>query len=175
MKKYAALFGGSGKDKTTVEYTDTVKIGRLLADLGHVVKNGGYGGMMEAVSFGAQQQGGEVIGVTCRQVGAIKGNDYLTQTIVTEDLYDRLKFLIKDTELFIVQKGGVGILSEVFLVLDILRKEPTVTRPVMIFIGDVWRKVIEVVKEQLLPDHEYGLFQVVDDYDQLDIILTNAS
>ena len=171
MKKYAALFGGSGKDKTTLEYTDTVKIGRLLADIGYVVKNGGYGGMMEAVSYGAQRQGGEVIGVTCKQVGATIGNDFLTETIVTEDLYDRLKVLINNTELFIVQKGGIGTLSEVFLVLDIIRKEPLATRPVMIFIGNVWKKVIEVVKKQLLPDHEYELFQIVDGYEELELVL----
>ncbi|RZS93203.1 LOG family protein [Aquimarina brevivitae] len=173
MKRYAALFGGSGKDKTTLEYNDTVKIGRLLADMGYVVKNGGYGGMMEAVSYGALQQGGEVIGVTCKQVGTIEGNDFLTQTIVTEDLYDRLKVLINNTELFIVQKGGIGTLSEVFLVLDILRKEPIANRPMMFFVGDAWKKVIEVVKKQLLPGYEYELFQIVDGFEELKLVLNS--
>ena len=47
----------------------------------------------------------------------------------------------------------------------------TLYRPVMIFIGNVWKKVIEVVKKQLLPDHEYELFQIVDGYEELELVL----
>ncbi|MEQ6125269.1 LOG family protein [Pseudotenacibaculum sp. MALMAid0570] len=104
--KRAALFGGSGNNRETKEYKETVEIGKLLHKHDYIVKNGGYGGMMEAVSKGITSEGGQAIGITCKQVGKEKGNSFLTDTIVTEKLFKRLQLLIEDTDLFIVQKGG---------------------------------------------------------------------
>lgn len=167
MKKYAALFGGSGNHTDSKEYIETVEIGSFLANLGYILKNGGYGGMMEAVSKGAVKAGGKAIGVTCRQVGPPEGNSYLTETIVTEHVYDRLKILMEDTSLFIVQRGGIGTLSEVFLALDIIRKEPEYKRPKMYFIGSVWKDVIASLKTTLVPTYEHNLFHIVENTDAL--------
>ena len=40
MKKYAALFGGSGNNTQSKEYLETIEIGSFLADMGYIVKNG---------------------------------------------------------------------------------------------------------------------------------------
>lgn len=167
MKKYAALFGGSGNNTQSKEYIETIAIGSFLANLGYVVKNGGYGGMMEAVSKGAVSAGGTAIGITCKQVGEAEGNCYLSETIVTDTLYDRLRILMEDTSLFIVQRGGIGTLSEVFLALDIIRKEPITKRPKIYFIGAVWNHVISCLKSDLVPDYEHGLFHIVENPDEL--------
>ena len=167
MKKYAALFGGSGNDTNSNEYLETIEIGSFLASEGYTVKNGGYGGMMEAVSKGTTESGGSAIGVTCKQVGPAEGNQYLSETIVTEKLYDRLKLLIENTTVFIVQRGGIGTLSEVFLALDIIRKEPIGQRPKMYFIGAIWGNCIDSLKSTLLPAKEHCLFQVVKDLAEL--------
>lgn len=169
--KYASLFGGSGDNKKSKEYLETIKIGELLASNGFTIKNGGYGGMMEAVSFGATQVGGQSIGITCKEVGSPEGNQYLSETIVTDRLYDRLydrlPLLIEETSLFIVQKGGIGTLSEVFLTLDILRKETIPTKPKVLFIGDFWNKILEPIKENVLPESEHNLFVVLSKIEQI--------
>jgi uncharacterized protein (TIGR00725 family) len=159
--KYATLFGGSGNNRASKEYIETVEIGNFLAGNHYIIKNGGYGGMMEAVSKGASQNGGQVLGVTCKEVGSEKGNAYLTETIVTEKLYQRLEILIENTCLFIVQRGGIGTLSEVFLTLDIIRKMKPEQRPKIYFIGNVWENVLDQLKIDLLPKHEHDLLQVV--------------
>ena len=168
MKKYAALFGGSGNNTASKEYIETVKIGSFLATQGYLVKNGGYGGMMEAVSIGATTSGGIAIGVTCKQVGTSTGNAYLSETIVTEKLYDRLKILIEDTSVFIVQRGGIGTLSEVFLALDIIRKEPKEKQPKLYFIGSVWKNVIDSLKQDLIPKYEHHLLEIVENVEELE-------
>ncbi|WP_299261100.1 LOG family protein [uncultured Aquimarina sp.] len=169
--KYAALFGGSGKDRNSKEYKETIKIGALLGERGYVVKNGGYGGMMEAVSKGITGVGGKAVGITCKQVGSVKGNDFLTETIVTENLYQRLKILIDKTDLFIIQKGGIGTLSEVFLTLDIIRKEEVTNRPKVYFIGDFWNTIVDSLKLNIIPKYEHNLFMVLSDYDELKRII----
>ena len=167
MKKYAALFGGSGNNTESKEYLETVEIGSFLAEQDYIVKNGGYGGMMEAVSKGVFQSGGKSIGVTCKQVGSAKGNKYLSETIVTEKLYDRLKILLEDTSVFIVQRGGIGTLSEVFLALDIIRKEPNKERPKMYFVGEIWKDIFVSLKTNLIPEYEHDLFQIVENSEEL--------
>lgn len=166
--KYAALFGGSGNDRETKEYKETVLIGKLLHQYGYVVKNGGYGGMMEAVSKGVTSEGGKAIGITCRQVGTEKGNSFLTNTIVTQKLYERLQFLIDNTGLFIVQKGGIGTLSEVFLTLDIIRKNSKTSQPKMYFIGEFWNEIIDTLKTTIIPKHEHYLFSIVENVEELE-------
>ncbi|NAS30026.1 hypothetical protein GTQ40_03495 [Flavobacteriaceae bacterium R38] len=164
--KYAALFGGSGKNNTSKEYLETVQIGTFLAEKGYIVKNGGYGGMMEAVSKGATSTGGTAIGVTCKQVGSAEGNTFLTETIATQTLYERLEILIENTDVFIVQKGGIGTLSEVFLALDIIRKEKIENQPKLFFIGDLWNDIIAQIQSTLLPKHEHNLFKVINDFEE---------
>ena len=167
MTKYAALFGGSGNNTQSKEYLETVEIGAFLANHGYIIKNGGYGGMMEAVSKGAREAGGKAIGVTCKQVGSVEGNKYLSETIVTDKLYDRLKILMENTSLFIVQRGGIGTLSEVFLALDIIRKEPENSRPQLYFIGSIWNDVLFALKLSVVPDYEHKLFHVVENPKEL--------
>ncbi|MDH7444318.1 LOG family protein [Aquimarina sp. 2201CG14-23] len=172
--KYAALFGGSGKNRESKEYKETLLIGSLLAEKGYIVKNGGYGGMMEAVSKGITDAGGKAIGITCKQVGSAKGNNFLTETVVTETLYQRLEQLIDETELFIIQKGGIGTLSEVFLTLDIIRKESMVNRPKIFLIGDFWNVIVNSLKQNIIPKYEHDLFTVLSGYEELKEIINKT-
>lgn len=168
MKKHAALFGGSGNNVESIEYKETIGIGSFLARNGFVVKNGGYGGMMEAVSKGVHEAGGKVIGITCKQVGPEKGNRYLSETKVTVKLFERLALLMEETSVFIVQRGGIGTLSEVFLALDIIRKEPFDKRPKLYFIGNIWRETIDALRNTVIPEHEHALFQIVENGEALE-------
>lgn len=56
--KKATLFGGAINDTTTKEYLETIEIGKLLAEHGYTLYNGGYGGMMEASAKGMTDKGG---------------------------------------------------------------------------------------------------------------------
>lgn len=170
MIKYATLFGGSGNNRNSKEYLETITIGKILSKNGFTVKNGGYGGMMEAISKGVIQSGGKAIGITCKQVGNPEGNPFLTETIVTDKLYQRLQLLIEDTEVFVVQKGGIGTLSEVFLTLDVLRKEASKKR--IYFIGEVWGSALEPLKQLLIPEKEHELFHFVNDITSFENFLT---
>jgi uncharacterized protein (TIGR00725 family) len=60
-----SVFGGSQPREGDAAYAEAMELGRLLAERGHIVLTGGYIGTMEAVSRGARQAGGHVIGVTC--------------------------------------------------------------------------------------------------------------
>ena len=165
------IFGGAKNDRTSKEYLETVEIGKMLAKHGYVVKSGGYGGMMEAVSKGAVENDGKAIGYTCAKFPSIKGNKYLSETYVSVDIYDRLRYLIEESNLFIVQRGGLGTLSELFLTLDIIRKKEI--KPQVLLIGDFWNEIIANISI-LLNDNEIHLVTIINDYKEIEKYLNGA-
>ena len=160
-RKIATLFGGARNDRESKEYLDTIEIGKMLAEKGYTVRSGGYGGMMEAVSKGATEVGGHAIGFTCESFRSTKGNKYLTETIPSKDIYDRLRRLIMDSDVFIAQIGGIGTIAEVFLVLDIIRKLEN--PPKVVLVGLFWHNLMGSV-QHLMTDKEKALFVVTDNY-----------
>lgn len=159
--KSATFFGGAIDDKTTKEYSESVNIGAFLAENGYVLKNGGYRGLMEASSFGASQAGGTIIGYTCKSFGFTKGNDYLTQTIICSDIYDRLGHLISNSELFIVQRGGLGTLSELFVLLDEIRKKKD--KPRIFLVGKQWIKLFDNL-DDFMTEEQKNMVILCDDF-----------
>jgi len=65
-----SVFGSSQPLPGQPEYVAAQRLGQLLAQAGHTVITGGYIGTMEAVSHGAADAGGHVIGVTCAEIEA---------------------------------------------------------------------------------------------------------
>ncbi len=115
--KFATTFGSSTIKEGEKEYEEGMRLGAFLSENGFSVKCGGYGGLMEAVSKGVHKNGGNCIGV-CVEYFEDKRpqNPYISQKIIAKDLIERLRILIEDSELFIIQKGSIGTLNELFLV-----------------------------------------------------------
>ena len=53
-KQVVAVFGGSRCRPGDQEYDDSLRLGCMLAEQGYAVCTGGYYGVMEAISRGAQ-------------------------------------------------------------------------------------------------------------------------
>ena len=64
MKKNITVFGSAMPMPGDEEYKIAYKLGKLLAANGFDVVNGGYFGIMEAVSKGATENGGSATGIT---------------------------------------------------------------------------------------------------------------
>jgi uncharacterized protein (TIGR00725 family) len=98
-------------------YEEAYRLGKLIGQKGHVLKNGAYSGTMEASAKGCIEAGGEVIGI------AVKGhkidkmgqpNSYNTKVVVTVDVLARIRELLI-CDLFVVLKGNIGTLEEMFI------------------------------------------------------------
>ncbi|MBU0458608.1 hypothetical protein KKF03_04130 [Patescibacteria group bacterium] len=63
-EKFATTFGGSGYTPDSIQYQDGIRLGTFLAEQGYTVKCGGYYGLMEAVSQGVHEAGGQIRGIT---------------------------------------------------------------------------------------------------------------
>ncbi|MBD2414678.1 hypothetical protein FACHB389_36355 [Nostoc calcicola FACHB-389] len=157
--KYATTFGGSELDYSTQEYQDAIKLGEFLATKGYVVKCGGYYGLMEAVAKGVSNKNGMCIGVTNASFDPKKPNQYISQEIKCNDLFDRLRELTKNTELFIVQYGSFGTLTELFIVWC-LAYTYTIKDIEICLIGSEWNIFIESLHLFPIKTQEFQLIKI---------------
>lgn len=142
-----SVFGSSKPTPGDQTYTDAHELGGLLAKRGHTVLTGGYMGTMEAVSRGAAEAGGHVIGVTCsdiekwRSVGA---NQWVKEEIRRTTLTDRILGLIENCDAALALPGGPGTLAEISLMWNLMIIGSQHPRP-LILIGGGWQSVIDQV------------------------------
>jgi uncharacterized protein (TIGR00725 family) len=169
----ATFFGGSYFNQNSKLYEESIEIGKILAKYNYEVHNGGYSGLMEAVSIGAEQANGKSIGHLCTSFGSNKGNIFLTDVIPHDSIYTRLNSLIEGTDLFIVQKGNVGTLSELFLTLDIVRKMKLINRPKIIVFGEWFDNFKQIFSELGLYDN--GLIVQIYSTHDLNIYLNKLN
>lgn len=143
-----AVFGGAWIGEAEPEYGEARTFGRLCAEAGIEIVNGGYGGIMAAVSRGASEASGTIVGVT---IGAfsehVPVNRWLTHEVEAQDLFARLP-LICDAEAWVAFPGGVGTLSEVALCWSLVQTESVAPRP-MIIVGEQWDRALKTFRELL--------------------------
>lgn len=94
-------------------YAAAEKIGKLLAQRGAIIVNGGKGGVMESVSRGAKSAGGIVV-AEIAGLGRGESNDFVDVEIITGDLAFRgPSQLIAMSDVVIALGGGAGTLQEI--------------------------------------------------------------
>lgn len=146
--KRITVFGGSRCGPEAAEYKEALKLGRLLVEAGFDVCSGGYAGVMEAISRGAHEAGGHVIGVTMDQFKSAP-NSYLKKIEPSADFYARLQKLILESVGYIALRGGMGTVTEISLVWNKLVMNVLPQRP-LILLGECWPRAIDCLREHLV-------------------------
>ena len=140
-----SVFGGSEPKEGDEAYGEAQALGRLLAERGHTVLTGGYIGVMEAVSRGAHEAGGHVIGVTCAEIERWRpraANQWVVEEIKRETLIERLHSLIHESDAAMALPGGVGTLTEISLMWNLMHVESLHRRP-LILVGRGWQSTFD--------------------------------
>jgi uncharacterized protein (TIGR00730 family) len=140
-----SVFGGAQPREGEAAYIEAMELGRLLAERGHTVLTGGYVGTMEAVSRGAHEAGGHVIGVTCEDIEAwrkVSPNAWVKEEIRKKTLVERLHTLIHESDAAFALPGGAGTLTEISLMWNLMIVESLHRRP-LILIGRGWQSTFD--------------------------------
>jgi len=143
--KRITIFGGSRPKPGEPAYQQAFKLGELLGSAGYTVLTGGYIGTMEAVSRGAAEAGGHVIGITCDEIEAwrpVSCNPWVSQEIRFNTLRQRMFALMDECDAALALPGGPGTLAEVAVMWNHLLTEAISPRP-LILVGTGWRETIE--------------------------------
>jgi uncharacterized protein (TIGR00730 family) len=139
------VFGGAQPKEGSAAYEEARELGKMLAERGHAVLTGGYMGTMEAVSRGASEAGGHVIGVTCQDIEDWRGskvNAWVKEEIKKQTLIERLKAVIEGCDAAIALPGGAGTLTEISLMWNLMIVESLPPRP-LVLVGSGWQSTFD--------------------------------
>lgn len=139
------VFGSSQPKEGTPAYEEARELGALLVQRGHTILTGGYMGTMEAVSRGACEAGGHVIGVTCEDIEtwrSTKANQWVKEERRRKTLMERLAGLIEGSDAAMALPGGPGTLTEITLMWNLMIVESLPRRP-LILIGRGWQSTFD--------------------------------
>lgn len=162
-----SVFGSSQSVAGEPVYEMAFDLGRRLAQRGHTVVNGGYGGLMEAVSAGAASSGGQIIGVTAPAVfpGRVGANRHISTELPAPDLVRRIAMMLEMSDAAIALPGSIGTLTELVMTWNlnfVARFSGGVPIP-LITVGAPWSNLVPIMAEEMQTDG--GLVQCVGSVD----------
>ena len=165
-----SVFGSSFPPAGSADYEHARSIGTSLAGAGYTVMNGGYAGVMAAVSQGAAEAGGYVVGVTCQQlegIGARAPNIYLSEHVTYPTLDDRIRHLIYEADGYVVCSGGYGTLHEIASTLEWMRVGEIPRRPFVCH-STFWQPLLQpLVASTYIPKSDRQLLQFATSNEQM--------
>ncbi len=153
MTKQIAVFGASRTPPDHPDYSAAFRCGSLLAAAGFAVATGGYGGLMEAVSRGASESGGPVVGVTAPRLFPNRpgANPYVAEERPAESLPERIHDMLATSDGAIALQGSIGTLTELMVAWNnafVAALDGGVTRPV-VAVGPVWAEFVAEIGTRL--------------------------
>jgi uncharacterized protein (TIGR00730 family) len=179
MAKIVSVFGGARPAPGEPAYQLAQTLGEALARAGWTVATGGYSGTMEAVSRGASEAGGHVIGVTCGAIEDWKGlraNQWVREETRFATLRERLNYLVEFCDAAVALPGGIGTLSEVALTWSLLQTGELKAKPLVV-VGRVWRETLMAFTKYadgyLHPGDEQ-LFRMAEEVDEVVALLNGT-
>lgn len=146
-KKCVTVFGSSIPKHGDSEYEIAFKLGSLFGLAGLNVCTGGYQGIMDAVSKGCKENGGEAIGVTLDIYNAIPSK-YLSEELKCNTLFERLKNLVEYGDAYVVLQGGTGTLVELAIVWEYMNKNMLEEKPFACY-SVLWNEIVPVMEKQI--------------------------
>ena len=138
------VFGGSHPKPGDAAYVQALELGKFLGTAGYIVLTGGYMGTMEAVSRGAAESGGHVIGVTCDEIETWRSagpNPWVQEEMRYPSLRERLCALIDECDAALALPGGIGTLAEIAMMWSQMQVFSTSPRP-LILVGEGWQTMM---------------------------------
>jgi len=143
-ERIVTVFGANDPREGDRDYQTARTVGRVLAEAGFAIANGGYGGTMEASARGATEAGGQAVGVTCG-IWRSQPNAYITHVVETDVLSQRVMKLIELGMCgYVTLPGATGTLVELATVWEMMCKGMLDRRP-LVCVGEFWRPLVEMM------------------------------
>lgn len=172
MNKIITIFGSSQPVEGDEQYEFAYRLGSELAKNNCSVCTGGYGGIMEAVSKGAVENGGKAIGITLNYVNS-KGNKYLTEYFGCDTLFDRVLKLLQYGDGYVVLQGGTGTMLELASLWEFMNKGLIGIKPAVCH-SEIWKEIVATMEKQIAEENRRtGLIKHFETVDEIVGYLTD--
>lgn len=166
MIKNVTIFGFSQTKPGEKLYQEASEVGKILAQDGYVIVNGGGPGVMRAASEGAKAGRGKTIGIYFSPVGMtnFEGRDPknpLDEEIMVSNYVERTIKLLEYGDCYVIFNGGTGTISEFGMAWGLARLYFGHHKPLILY-GEFWERIISVFKKNmLLRGEELEVYRIV--------------
>jgi hypothetical protein len=144
-ERIVTIFGTSNARDGDKVFNLAYGLGKLCAEAGFTIANGGYGGTMLAAAKGVKQAGGKTIGVTCKAFGRKGPNEFITEEIETDNLNQRIAKLIELGDTYVVLPGSTGTLLELADIWERTNKGFVNPPKPIILLTDFFRPLLDII------------------------------
>ncbi len=121
------VIGAGQCDEET--YRTAFRVGQLIAEKGHILINGGLGGVMEASARGAKSRNGLVVAILPRRKEIC--NEFSDIRIATDMGHARNVIIVHSSDALISVGGGYGTVSEIAIALKEGKRVASINPPVV--------------------------------------------
>ncbi len=172
-----SIFGSARAGRDDEYYEPARKTARLLAEKGVSVITGGGKGFMEAANRGAQEGGGESVGLNIELPFEQRPNEYLDTLLEFHYFFCRKVMFVKYSVGFILFPGGFGTMDELFEALTLIQTGRNENFGCVLYGSEYWSGLTEWINDQMhargyISDEDDALLNVTDDAGEaVDIVL----
>lgn len=168
LKNEVTFFGSARFSPRNKYYKLAHKIAQTLAKSGYTVITGGGGGVMEGANRGAQEAGGESVGLNIQLPHEQAINPYVTKSLTFHYFFSRKVILSASAQAFVVFPGGFGTMDELFEILALIQTRKMGRVPVILVGSTFWAPLITFFRETMweelkaISSEDLGLYEVAD-------------
>ncbi len=145
---------------TSKLYNSAYEVGKLLAQNKFMVVSGGGPGVMEAVSKGSYEAGGESVGINMRLNGHERVNKYLTMSRGFVFPYVRKLIITSPSKAFVFFPGGFGTLHQLFELLTLIETKKQAELPIVLYGKSYWQPLLDFIHQL------YTTFRTISQIDE---------
>jgi uncharacterized protein (TIGR00730 family) len=172
VKPAVSIFGSARTSPEEKIYRQTVDLARGLAEAGYSIISGGGPGVMEAANKGAQEGGGNSIGMNILLPSEQEPNPYTNISLDFRYFFVRKVMFLKYAMAYVIMPGGFGTLDEFFEAMTLIQTKRLRPFPVILMGSDYWEGLLNWVKDQLLSQNRISkedmeIFRIIDDPEEV--------
>ena len=155
-ERYQVSIFGSARIESGSPYYDAVKdLARALAEMDCNIITGGGPGMMQAANEGAAQvDKGHLdrsVGIRIDLPFEQDVNPFVQSAFEHKTFFTRLHHFVLASDAFVVVPGGIGTVLEAMVVWQLLQVRHVEDTP-LIFVGNMWRELVEWARVSMLQE-----------------------
>jgi uncharacterized protein (TIGR00730 family) len=163
-----SCFGSARVAEDDPRYAQARTTGRLLAQDGFTVITGGGPGLMEAANRGAQEAGGQSVGLNIELPFEQAPNPYQDIELMFHYFFTRKLMFVRYASAFVVFPGGFGTLDELFEALVLIQTHKIRDFPVVLMGTEFWGGLLDWMRERLAAERmiqptDLDLVQMTDE------------
>ncbi len=147
FQREVTILGSARTEKDDRYYKDARAFGKLLAENKFTTITGGGPGIMEAANQGADEGGGESVGLNIQLPFEQRVNPYVHKSTAFYYFFTRKVMLTAPAHAFVFFPGGFGTMDEFFEVVDHIHLGKMCEVPIVLYGSDYWTPILNFLKE----------------------------